>query len=140
MKKTDFFLIGLDITQDKKILEKAYDDSQGVTAKFNLNVLSRINNELDANFNLDNFSHYSFFNEEQQRIEMYLRSDVEQSVEISKANLKLEFKKDELIHTEHSHKYSIIQIEEMMASTDLCINHLWQDENHHFALILASKN
>ncbi|MFB5597537.1 MAG: L-histidine N(alpha)-methyltransferase, partial [Nitrosopumilaceae archaeon] len=59
MKENDLFLIGLDLVKDKKILEDAYNDSRGVTAKFNLNVLSRMNNELDANFNLDNFSHHS---------------------------------------------------------------------------------
>ena len=70
MNSDDLFLIGLDLVKDKNILESAYDDSQGVTAKFNLNVLSRINDELDADFDLDNFSHYSIYNESDQRIEM----------------------------------------------------------------------
>ena len=63
MKSGDLFLIGLDLVKDKNILESAYDDSQGTTAKFNLNVLSRINDELDADFNIENFSHYSIYNE-----------------------------------------------------------------------------
>ena len=68
MKKDDLFLIGLDLVKDKEILEKAYDDSQGITAKFNLNVLSRINDELDADFNLDNFKHQANYNAKDQRI------------------------------------------------------------------------
>jgi len=89
MKSGDLFLIGLDLVKDKQILESAYDDSLGVTAKFNLNVLSRINDELDADFNLNNFSHYSIYNENDQRIEMNLKSLVSQSVIIAKSNLSL---------------------------------------------------
>jgi dimethylhistidine N-methyltransferase len=140
MKESDLFLIGLDLVKDKQILEDAYNDSCGVTAKFNLNVLSRINTELDANFNLDNFSHHSLFNEDKQRIEMYIRSHKKQSVHIPKANLTLEFEKDELIHTEHSHKYTISTIEKTLKVTGFQINRIWKDENSHFALVLASKN
>ena len=140
MKENDLFLIGLDLVKDKKILEDAYNDSQGITAKFNLNVLSRINNELDGNFDLDNFSHHSLFNEDKQRIEMYIRSHKKQSVHISKADLKLELEEDELIHTEHSHKYTISTIEKTLEETGFEINRIWQDENRHFALVLASKN
>jgi len=140
MKDNDLFLIGLDLVKDKKILQDAYDDSKGVTAKFNLNVLSRINSELNGNFDLEKFSHHSLFNEDEQRIEMYLRSLVKQSVHIPKANLKLEFEKDELIHTEHSHKYSISNIEDILEITGFNIKQIWQDENNHFALVLASKN
>ncbi|MBI1662645.1 MAG: L-histidine N(alpha)-methyltransferase, partial [Nitrosopumilus sp.] len=67
MKPGDLFLIGLDLVKDKTILESAYNDSKGITAKFNLNVLSRINDELDADFNLKNFSHYAIYNEKDQR-------------------------------------------------------------------------
>ena len=80
MKSSDLFLIGLDLVKDKLILESAYDDSQGVTAKFNLNILSRINAELDADFNLKNFTHHAIYNKEEQRVEMYLKSLVHQSV------------------------------------------------------------
>ena len=80
MNSGDLFLIGLDLVKDKNILESAYDDSKGTTAKFNLNVLSRINDELDADFDLDNFSHYSIYNKSDQRIEMNLKSLVSQSV------------------------------------------------------------
>jgi dimethylhistidine N-methyltransferase len=139
MKKEDLFLIGLDLVKNKKILEDAYDDSQGVTAKFNLNVLSRINDELDADFILNNFEHVARYNEEAQRVEMYLKSLVNQSVIIAKANLSLKLKQDELIHTEYSHKYQISQINELMDKTGFKIKQIWLDSNKHYAVILVSK-
>ena len=139
MKKEDLFLIGLDLVKDKKILENAYDDSQGITAKFNLNILSRINDELDADFILNNFKHVAKYNEKDQRIEMYLQSLVNQSVIISKANLSFKLKQGELIHTEHSHKYTLPQIQELMKITGFEIKQKWLDVNQYYSLILASK-
>jgi len=139
MKSGDLFLIGLDLIKDKRILESAYDDSLGVTAQFNLNVLSRINDELDADFNLDNFLHYSIYNKEDQRIEMYLKSLVRQSIIISKSNLLLNLEKNELIHTEYSHKYSLDQIRELLESVGFKINHVWLDAKKYFSLTLVSK-
>ncbi len=139
MKKSDLFLIGLDLVKNKKTLEQAYDDSQGVTAKFNLNVLSRINDELDADFDLTNFKHVAMYNEKDQRVEMYLKSLVNQSVIISKANLSLKMSQDELIHTEHSHKYTISQIQEMMKDAGFEIKEIWQDSQKLFSLTLVSK-
>jgi len=139
MKDDDLFLIGLDLVKDKAILEKAYDDSQGVTSQFNLNVLSRINEELGSNFILSKFDHHSIYNEEKQRIEIYIRSLEKQSVQIQKTGLGLEFDKNELIHTEYSHKYSISQIYSMMDKTGFEIKQIWQDEKDHFAVLLCSK-
>ena len=140
MKSGDLFLIGLDLIKDKQTLENAYNDSQGVTSEFNLNVLSRINDELDADFDLNNFEHYSIYNEEKQRIEMYLKSLVNQSVIISKSNLKLNFDKDELIHTEFSHKFHLSQIHELLDSVGFDVKHAWVDEKKLFSLTLVSKN
>lgn len=140
MKDGDLFLIGLDLVKSKTILEDAYNDSQGITAEFNLNVLSRLNDELDSNFNLNNFSHYALYNEHDQRIEMYLKSLEDQSVVISKSNLSIMLKKNELIHTEHSHKFKISQIKDLMHDTGFKIENIWLDENNYFALTLLSKN
>ena len=140
MKNNDLFFIGLDLIKDKEILEKAYDDSKGITANFNLNVLSRINDELNANFVLSQFAHHSLYNEKEQRIEMYLRSLEDQKIEIKKADLQLDLQKDELIHTEHSHKYSVSQIENFMHKAGFKIEKIWQDTNKPYALFLASKN
>jgi dimethylhistidine N-methyltransferase len=139
MKSGDLFLIGLDLVKDKQILESAYNDSQGVTAKFNLNVLSRINDELDADFDLKNFSHYSVYNNEHQRIEMYLKSLVRQSVVVSKSGLTLNLEKNELIHTEYSHKYNLDQIDDLLDNAGFKINHVWLDDKRYFSLTLASK-
>ncbi len=140
MKSGDLFLIGLDLVKDKQILESAYDDSQGVTAEFNLNILSRINDELGADFNLKNFSHHAIYNEKEQRIEMYLKSLVNQSVIVSKSDLLLNLEKDELILTEHSHKYTLSQIHELLDSAKFEIKRTWLDDKKHFSLTLVSKN
>jgi len=140
MKHNDLFFIGIDLVKDKKVLEKAYDDSEGITSDFNLNVLSRINNELNADFDLSKFAHHPIYNEEKQRVEMYLRSLENQTVQITKADLTLAFHKDELIHTEHSHKYSISQIENIMQKAGFKLEKIWQDKTKPYALFLASKN
>ena len=140
MKDSDLFLIGLDLIKEKEVLEKAYDDSDGITAKFNLNVLQRINQELDGDFNLEKFTHVAKYNDDENRIEMYLRSLEKQTVQISKANMSVTFEKDELIHTEHSHKYSISKIPKLFENTGFTINKIWKDENNHYAIVLASKN
>ncbi len=140
MKPNDLFLIGLDLVKDTHTLESAYDDSQGVTAEFNLNVLSRINDELDADFDLKNFAHRVIYNKKDQRIEMYLESLVRQSTVISKSNLLLNLEKNELIHTEHSHKYELSQIHDMLDSIGFEIKHTWLDDNKYFSLTLVSKS
>ena len=140
MKKGDLFLIGLDLVKDKQILESAYDDPSGVTAKFNLNVLSRINDELDANFIIDNFSHYSIYNENDQRIEMNLKSLIPQSVIIKKSNLSLNLDEGELIHTEYSHKYNPSQIKTLLCDIGFEIKNMWLDDKKYFSLTLVSKN
>lgn len=139
MKKDDLFLVGLDLIKDKKTLENAYDDSKGFTAKFNLNVLARINNELKANFQLSNFAHEAIYNKQKQRVEMYLRSLKKQKVQIKKSDLHLTIKKGELIHTENSHKYSIPQIKNMVSKAGFVIEKIWKDEKNPYCLVLTSK-
>ena len=140
MKSGDLFLIGLDLVKSKRVLEGAYNDSQNITADFNLNVLSRINDELDADFDLNNFSHYAVYNEKKQRIEMYLKSLVNQSVVISKSNFVLKLKKDEFIHTEHSHKYTKSQISDLLKNAGFTIKQMWSDEKDYFSVTLVTKN
>ena len=113
MKKDDLFLIGLDLVKDKKILESAYNDLEGITAQFNLNILSRINSELGGDFDLQKFRHHAVYNEDQTKIEMYLRSIDRQTVNIPQADLILNLEKDELIHTENSQKFTILNIKQM---------------------------
>ncbi len=98
-------VVGIDLIKDENILYRAYNDAEGVTAKFNLNLLARINRELGANFNLCSFEHHAFFNSEKKRIEMHLASGKRQSVRVDRATV--EFRAGETIHTENSYKYSV---------------------------------
>jgi len=98
-------VVGVDLVKDANILNAAYDDAAGVTAQFNLNLLTRINRELSADFNVDAFSHRAFYNSERRRIEMHLVSGRRQTVNI--AGHVIEFTAGETIHTENSYKYTI---------------------------------
>jgi dimethylhistidine N-methyltransferase len=98
-------VVGVDLVKDANILNAAYDDAAGVTAQFNLNLLTRINRELSADFDVDAFSHRAFYNSERRRIEMHLVSGRRQKVNI--AGHVIEFAANETIHTENSYKYTI---------------------------------
>jgi len=98
-------IIGIDLAKEEGLLNRAYNDAEGVTAKFNLNLLARINRELGANFNLAAFEHYAFFNGDKSRIEMHLASTRRQRVRINGATI--DFGAGETIHTENSYKYTI---------------------------------
>jgi len=139
MKSNDLFLIGLDLKKDSNVLYNAYNDSQNTTAKFNLNVLKRINTELGGNFNLENFEHHVIYNEKKGRIEMYLRSLSEQSIKISKSDLFINLSKNELIHTENSHKFSISQIESTFRDSNFEKLEIWFDSRKYFAMVLVKK-
>ena len=139
MKKDDLFLIGLDLVKNKDMLRSAYDDSQGITSQFNLNILSRINSELRGNFNKHKFTHYVVYDESKQKIEMYLRSLIKQTVEIPNADLTLEIDENELIHTEYSYKYTTPQIEQMFTTSGFLIRDMWYDEKEYFISVLLSK-
>ena len=99
------FVVGVDLAKSPDILYRAYNDEEGVTAKFNLNLLARINCELGANFNLEAFEHHAFYNAERSRIEMHLASTKRQKVRL--CDTTIEFRAGETIHTENSYKYSV---------------------------------
>jgi len=139
MKPTDYFLIGLDMKKDNDILFKAYNDTKGLTAKFNLNVLERINKELGADFKISKFAHKAYYNESKGRIEMYLRALSDHTVTIPKADISIQLSENELIHTENSHKFTISQINSMFEEVGLDIVQIWFDTNKYFGLILAKK-
>ena len=98
-------IVGVDLVKPADILYRAYNDAEGVTAKFNLNLLARINRELGGNFDLDAFEHHAFYNRERSRIEMHLASTKRQTVKV--CNTPIEFRAGETIHTENSYKYSV---------------------------------
>ncbi|MBI5146876.1 MAG: L-histidine N(alpha)-methyltransferase [Thaumarchaeota archaeon] len=138
MKKDDLFLLGIDLVKDTKILEKAYDDSKGVTKNFNLNLLKRINAELRGNFDLKKFEHRAFFNARESRIEMHLESKVQQQVYLENVDLQIKLEKGEMIRTEYSHKYTLHQIRQIASKSGFKISKIWQDKQKYFALILFS--
>ena len=127
-------LIGVDLKKDKDILISAYDDKQGVTALFNLNLLKRINNELKGNFNLNNWKHKAIYNENIGRIEMHLVSSCEQKVTID--NNVFNFFEGESIHTENSYKYTIEEFQEMGINAGFEVDSVWVDENELFSIHL----
>lgn len=135
----DLFLLGLDLVKEREILESAYNDSSGTTAKFNLNVLRRINEELDGDFVLRNFEHESFYNAKERRIEMHLKSKTRQQVNIANAGLSLRLEKDEMIRTEYSHKYTIPKIKQMGKTAGFDLKQIWTDSQDYFALALFQK-
>ena len=135
----DALLLGADLKKDKRILEAAYNDALGVTAAFNLNVLARINRELDADFDLRSFRHLAFYNETAGRVEIYIESLHDQTVFISQLDLRVEFKAGEQIHTENSYKYDLADITRLAEQTGFERSRTWEDEKQHFSsnLLLA---
>jgi L-histidine N-alpha-methyltransferase len=106
MTEQDRFLIGIDMVKSPEILEAAYNDQSGLTEKFNLNVLSNVNRDLNADFNLDDFKHLAFFDGEKERVEMHLEANRAVRVHISDLSLSVDFQKGETIHTENCQKFS----------------------------------
>lgn len=132
LRKGDGFLVGIDLHKDKTILEPAYNDSKGVTAEFNLNILHRINKELNADFDVTSFKHVAFYNERMYRIEMHLESLKKQTVTIS--SKKFFFEKGERIHTESSNKYTIDQMNFLFHESNFELVEQWIDQKSLFSL------
>ena len=129
MRKGDLFLIGLDLNKSADILHAAYDDASGITAKFNKNILHRINSELGADFDLEQFEHHVVYDEKQMRVGMYLKSMQRQTVSIPKSGIRTVFEKDEMIHTENSFKYTPDSIKLMLSQAGLKIENMWCDDD-----------
>lgn len=118
-------LIGVDLVKNIARLERAYNDSEGITAAFNKNILRRINRELGGRFNLEQFSHKAFFNKEKSRIEMHLVSQKKQSVPIG--DKEISFEKGESIHTENSYKYTRGSFACLADKANFPVTHYWTD-------------
>ncbi|MGB6384680.1 MAG: L-histidine N(alpha)-methyltransferase [Terriglobales bacterium] len=129
----DSLLLGTDLEKPGAQLLKAYDDEIGVTAAFNLNLLARINRELDADFDLRQFTHVARINHEARSVEMHLQSKRRQTVRIPAADLRVEFREGETIWTESSHKYSAGEIFQMALDAGFCCQTQWIDEQWPFA-------
>jgi L-histidine Nalpha-methyltransferase len=129
----DSLLLGTDMLKPVQTLIAAYDDSIGVTASFNLNLLARINRELGADFSLQQFAHDAIFNEATDSVEMHLRSRSRQKVTIPEASISVRFEKDETIWTESSHKYSQDELVGLAHHSGFHRQAQWMDQSWGFA-------
>ncbi len=125
-------LVGVDLKKDPNVLHDAYNDSRGVTAAFNLNLLARINRELGADFALRRWRHYAFYNAALGRIEMHLASLDRQVVSLG--NYRFSFTRGESIHTENSYKYSVEEFRALAARAGFLGKKLWMDRKGLFTL------
>lgn len=125
-------LIGVDLRKDTQILNAAYNDAQGVTADFNLNLLTRINRELGADFDLDAYAHKAFFDDRKGRIEMHLVSLADQVVRV--AGQTIRFGRGETIHTESSYKYAIADFQGLARDAGYTSEQVWTDPGELFSV------
>lgn len=125
-------LIGVDLKKDPGVLHRAYNDREGVTAAFNLNLLQRINRELGGDFQPDSFSHYAFYNSRESRVEMHLVSLTDQVVHID--NTDIHFKHGESIWTESSYKYTLDSFARLAEKAGFTVERVWCDERHWFSV------
>ncbi len=135
--KNSRLLIGIDLLKPEEVLLRAYNDSQGVTAEFNLNILNNVNKILGSNFNAEYFYHRAIFNEKESRMEMYLISRIDQIVNIGGDEIVI--KEGEKILTEYSHKYSLEKFRNLVLPF-FKIEKIWTDENNYFSVQLLHSN
>lgn len=132
MKTGDMLLMGMDLKKNPRTIQNAYDDAQGITKAFNINLLSRINNELDADIKLDQFDFYSNYNPENGEVNSYLVSLKDQHIHSTVLNTTFHLERDELIWTELSQKYSFEEINKLAKETGFSVVHNFMDCKHYF--------
>jgi len=133
LRPADAMLIGVDLMKPVETMIDAYADPTGVTGAFNLNLLGRINRELGGDFKLHAFAHQAIYNEDERRIEMHLRSRIDQSITIAAADFRCSFHADETIWTESSHKFEADEIPEIARAAGFASEAQWIDEEWPFA-------
>jgi len=135
----DYVLLGIDLQKDRAILEAAYNDSQGVTADFNLNMLRHLNYRYGGNFNLEFFHHQALYNPVDCQIEMYLHCHQAQSVELKTINLNITLAQGEGIRTEISRKFNLQQMQQYLQTHGLSPLQIWTDPKQWFGVILCRR-
>jgi dimethylhistidine N-methyltransferase len=133
----EYFLLGIDLQKPKELLEAAYNDQKGVTAEFNLNMLRHLNRRFEGNFDLNQFEHLAFYNEQMHQIEMHLRSLKAQTVRLEALDLTVIFEPEETIMTEISRKFNLSLIQKDLQAKGLKPIQAWTDEKQWFGLILC---
>ncbi len=140
LKVGEYFLLGIDLQKSKQFLEAAYNDSQGVTAQFNLNILEHVNRRFQGNFDTKLFEHWAFYNEQLNQIEMHLRCLKAHSVRLEALDLTVEFETGETIMTEISRKFDLEVMQQELQAKGLKPLHVWTDPKQWFGLILCKRN
>ena len=138
LRPGDALLLGTDMVKDEATLVRAYDDGAGVTAAFNLNILRRLNKELDADFDTGCFRHRARWNRVESRMEMHLESTRDQCVNIPAAQLRVQFSAFETIHTENSYKFTRDTLGALLDDSGFAVEQTWTDPRQWYALTLAA--
>jgi dimethylhistidine N-methyltransferase len=133
------FLIGVDLVKDSDVLQRAYDDSLGITAAFNLNVLKHVNRIIGSDFDVLDWEHYAVFNQEQSRIEMHLRAkrDLVVTWPSHSQSQSINFKAGEMIHTENSYKYTKASFSDLLIKAGFDDVRVWTDPQELFMVCYA---
>jgi L-histidine N-alpha-methyltransferase len=139
LKPGDSFLLGVDLVKDVDTLEAAYNDSAGISAAFNLNILKVLNARLGADFEIESFDHVASFNPETEQMEMFLRSTRPQIVRLELLNLEVSFEEGEMLHTEISAKFRREGVEAELIEAGLRPAQWWTDADRKFAVSLSKK-
>ncbi|WP_373538913.1 L-histidine N(alpha)-methyltransferase [Chamaesiphon sp.] len=135
----EFFLLGVDLQKLIEIIEAAYNDDRGVTAEFNLNILSHLNHRFGGDFVLDRFEHLAFYNREQHQLEMHLRSLVTQTITLARLNYRVTFEAGETIHTEISRKFDLPTLVNELSAHAFKPLQIWTDPQDWFGLLLCQR-
>lgn len=139
MNSGDMLLLGADRVKDAAVLEAAYNDSDGITAAFNLNVLNVLNRELQADFSTDRFEHRAIYNPDRQRIEMQLVSTTQQDIHIGDLAADISMRPGETILTEVSHKFTSESLRQLITDSGLYLREHYQADDQYFSLLLTEK-
>lgn len=132
LSKDDMLFLGVDLVKDPRIIASAYNDSQGVTRDFNLNLLVRINRELGGNFDLDQFNHFPLYNPVTGTARSFLISTTQQTISIDRLNASFHFDAWEPVHTEYSHKYRMEELKKLAADSGFNIIEQYLDSSNYF--------
>ncbi|MCW8797148.1 MAG: L-histidine N(alpha)-methyltransferase, partial [Chlorobium sp.] len=139
MEPGDGLLIGFDRVKDTAVLELAYNDAEGITARFNLNILNVVNSLIKSDFNPKDFRHRAFYNRKLRRIEMHLEAGSDVRVKSLLAEEEMLIRKGERIHTESSHKFEESDIRTLAQTAGLVVKNIFSDEREWFSLVQYGK-
>jgi len=139
MNSGDMLLLSFDMVKDKNIIEKAYNDSKGITAQFNLNILKVANKIAKTNFNTDDFQHLAYYNQQHSRIEMHLKAKKDINITCPYLDHNIILKEGETIHTENSYKFTNKSIQNLTKAGQFKFNNIFTDNNNWFSIIQIIK-